>query len=242
MKNKVTVSVAMATYNGEKYLKEQLDSILKNPVDEVIISDDGSTDKTCEIINDYKDKRIKLIAGPKQGVKQNFANAIKHTTGDIIFLSDQDDIWEDNKVEKVLDTFDKNPELVLVTHDAKILTMENNKIADESNMERLKARSGYYENILRNTYTGCCMAIKSDLKKYILPIPNNIEMHDQWIGVIACKYGKDVMIKSKLITYRRHASNVSALEHYPMSKMLKNRINLIKELNARARKIKRELK
>lgn len=242
MKNQAKVSVAMATYNGEKFLKEQLDSILKNPVDEVVISDDDSTDKTRDIIKSYKDKRIKLISGPKQGVKQNFANAIKHASGDIIFLSDQDDIWENDKVEKVLAVFDSDPELMLVTHDAKILTMENNKIADTSNMERLKARSGYYENILRNTYTGCCMAIKSDLKKYILPIPNNIEMHDQWIGVIACKYGKDTMIKNKLITYRRHGNNVSDFKHYPIPKMLKNRVNLIKELNARARKIKRESK
>lgn len=240
--NKVTVSVAMATYNGEQYIKEQLDSILKNPVDEVVISDDGSTDKTRDIIKSYKDKRIKLLDGPKQGVKQNFANAIENTNGDIIFLSDQDDIWASNKVEKVLTAFEHDPELVLATHDAKILNMESGKNADESNMERLKARSGYFKNILRNTYTGCCMAIKSDLKKYILPIPNDIEMHDQWIGVLACKYGKDAIIKDKLINYRRHANNVSALEHYPFSKMLKNRIRLIKQLNARARKIKKESK
>lgn len=239
---KQKVSVAMATYNGERFIKEQLDSILKNPVDEVIISDDGSTDNTRKIIKGFKDKRIKLIDGPKQGIKQNFANAIQKTTGDVIFLSDQDDVWTLNKVDKVLSTFERDPALILVTHNAEIFDMKAGKIINQSNMTRLKARKGYYKNILRNTYTGCCMAIRSNLKRYILPIPNNIEMHDQWIGLLACKYGKDKMIRDKLITYRRHEHNASKFNHYSIGQMLINRINLMKELNARIRKIKKESK
>ena len=101
----IRVSVAMATYNGEKYIKEQIDSILNNleKSDELIISDDGSKDGTIKIIQEYqkKDSRIKLYDGPKNGVKQNFANAIKNCSGEYIFLADQDDIWNDKKVEKV---------------------------------------------------------------------------------------------------------------------------------------------
>ena len=103
----IRVSVAMATYNGEKYIQEQIRTILQNLTDndELVISDDGSKDQTRKMIEAFQDKRIKFIQGPKKGIKQNFANAIKHTSGDIIFLADQDDIWMKNKVETVLKYF-----------------------------------------------------------------------------------------------------------------------------------------
>ena len=87
---KEKVSVAMATYNGEKYIKEQIETILNNldDKDELVISDDGSSDMTIEIINKINDKRIKLLEGPRKGLKKNFENAIKNTTGDVIFLSE----------------------------------------------------------------------------------------------------------------------------------------------------------
>ena len=96
------ISVCMATYNGEKYIREQMDSILQQlgEGDELIISDDLSSDKTVEIIKSYKDKRIKLyIHGDNHGFVRNFENALVHADGDIIFLSDQDDIWMPDKVK-----------------------------------------------------------------------------------------------------------------------------------------------
>jgi len=96
------ISVCMATYNGERYLKEQLDSILKQLsfTDEIIISDDGSQDRTIEIIESFGDSRIKLFHSTQQNLIYNFENALSKASGDIIFLSDQDDIWYENKVEK----------------------------------------------------------------------------------------------------------------------------------------------
>lgn len=230
MKRNYSISVAMATYNGEKYIKEQLDSILKQleENDEVIISDDDSKDNTRKIIEEYKDNRIKLIDGPKNGVKQNFANAIKNCNGKYIFLSDQDDIWIDDKVQKVLNTFEKE-KCTCVVHDCIAFDSDTNEVVLDSFYKFRNSKSGIFKNIWKNSYIGCCMAFDSSLKEIILPIPNNIEMHDQWIGILAEKKGKSIFIKDKLIRYRRHSNNVSEMKHHSIGKMIKNRINFIKK-------------
>lgn len=227
---KIINSVAMATYNGEKYIKEQIESILKNmnEFDELVISDDGSTDDTIKIIETFqkKDKRIKLVYGPKKGVKQNFANAIKNTAGKYIYLSDQDDVWCDNKIEKVMETFNK-VKCLIVVHNADIVDGNLNS-KNQTFFEFRNSGSGRLKNLYKNTYIGCCMAFDSSLKDKILPIPNNIEMHDQWIGMIGEKYGKSMFIDECLIKYRRHDNNVSGMKHLPLNKMIKNRINFIR--------------
>ena len=225
------ISVAMATYNGEKYIKEQLDSILRqlSSNDEIIISDDGSTDNTVKIINSYKDKRIKLINGPKLGVKKNFENAIKNCNGKYIFLSDQDDIWLDNKVSIILEEFKKNNCTILL-HDAIVFDSDTNEIIYDSFYKFRNSKKGIINNIIKNSYIGCCMVFDSSLKDKILPIPNNIEMHDQWIGILGEKYGTSLFIDEKLIKYRRHDNNVSKLKHNSLFKMIKMRLIFIKEL------------
>lgn len=230
MQNNIRCSVAMATYNGEKYIKWQLVSIINqlSDIDELIISDDGSTDNTLSIIREFQknDKRIKLFEGPKMGVKQNFANAIDKCKGEYIFLSDQDDIWAPNKLEKVLEIF-KNQHTSLVIHDCFVVN-DNMDIISYSFFKSRNSKSGILKNIIKNSYIGCCMAFKSDLKKYILPIPNKIEMHDQWIGILAENFGEgSSFINDKLIKYRRHESNVSQMKHYPLNRMIKNRIVLM---------------
>ena len=183
-----SISVAIATYNGEKYIEEQLKSILSqlNIDDEIIISDDGSTDNTINIINSMNDKRIKLIQGPKKGVKQNFANAISNCSGKYIFLSDQDDIWVNNKVDKVLNIFENN-KYDCITHNCYVVNGDNSEIIIDSFFQHRKSKKGIVSNMWKNKYLGCCMVFRSDMKKNILPIPNNIEMHDQWIGIICEK-------------------------------------------------------
>lgn len=230
MKRDYFISVALASFNGEKYIKEQLESILVqlNENDEVIISDDGSTDNTLSIIKNFNDNRIKIIEGPKMGVKQNFANAINHSNGKYIFLSDQDDIWEPSKVEKVLNTFDKT-DCSCVIHDNIVFESGTNNILYNSFFKLRNSKKGIIRNIIRNSYIGCCMAIREDMKKYILPIPNNIEMHDQWIGIQCEKHGEVVFINDKLIRYRRHSNNVSELKHHSLFKMIKNRIIFLVE-------------
>ena len=233
MENDIKVSVAMATYDGEKYIKEQIDSILSNmrSTDELVISDDGSTDKTIEIISNYNDKRIKIFEGPRNGVKKNFENAIRLCDGDYIFLADQDDIWEKNKIEEVMNVFKNNSKVSLIVHDAIVFESDSKEVLIESFFKFRKSSSGFIKNVIKNSYIGCCMAFSKELKKYILDIPDDIEMHDQWIGIINDIYlEKAYFLKQKLIRYRRHQNNVSELKHYPFYKMLVNRIKFLKEI------------
>ena len=156
MKRNYKISVAMAIYNGEKYIKEQIESILPQLecYDEVIVSDDGSTDQTLAIIEQFHDPRIKVIQGPKKGVKQNFSHAIFHCYGKYIFLADQDDIWEKNKVNRVLQEFNKS-QAVVVVHDCMIVDHEMN-IVNESFYSLRASRTGFLKNILKNSIClGC---------------------------------------------------------------------------------------
>lgn len=224
------ISVAMATYNGEKYIKEQIETILKNlkDDDELVISDDGSSDMTVEIIKSFNDKRIKLIDGPKNGLKKNFENAIKNTMGDYIFLSDQDDIWMEDKVEKVIECFNSN-NYILIQHDA-IVVDENDNVIFDSFAEHRKVKTGIIKNLIKNSYHGCCIAFRKELKDRILPIPNNVYLHDQWIGMIAELEGKTYFLNEILMKYRRHSENNSSFKHLPVIKMFINRVNYTKEL------------
>lgn len=224
------ISVCMTTFNGERYVQRQIQSILSQlPSDaELIISDDGSADHTVSIIRSFYDPRIRLIHGPGKGVVANFEHVITAAQGDIIFLSDQDDVWHNDKVQRVLSCFsDLNCKLVL--HDAVVTDAEGNTIFPSFFSYR-KIAHGTVRNILKNSYTGCCMAFRASLKKQILPFPPGIEMHDWWIGLIAEQTHSSVFLNEPLIDYCRHGSNTTTLHHYPFSRMLHNRLVFIKAL------------
>ena len=235
--NRPVISVAMATYNGETYLEEQINSIMSclSDTDEVIISDDGSTDNTIELIKSLmaNDSRIHLITGPGKGIKQNFSNAIQNCSGDIIFLSDQDDIWEENKVSLVLKEFE-DPHCMAVNHNADITDAEGVSTGKTLFSFR-NSKPGILRNIWKNAYVGCCMAFRKELVKDIIPIPEDIEMHDQWIGILAELKGKSVFLDQCLIKYRRHGGNASEFHHHPIPVMISRRIHLIAQLLRRKR-------
>lgn len=210
------VSVAMATYNGEKYLKQQIDSILSQlrDGDELIISDDHSKDETVSIIEDYqkKDPRVKLYYNEEKGVTSNFENAIKRTKNDIIFLSDQDDIWKPEKVKTVLSYYEKNPHIQMIMSDITVVDNELHPTI-ESFYQFRGSRAGVLKNIIKNSYIGCAMSFRNELKPKILPIPRNVPMHDMWIGLVADMYHAALLIPEKLIYYRRHDATVTTVEN-----------------------------
>ncbi len=233
MNDRIRCSVVMATYNGELYVSEQIESVLKNMKenDELIISDDGSSDNTKTIVRSYMscNKNIKLIEGPKGGVTRNFENALKHVQGEVIFLCDQDDIWATNKIETVLSAM--QGDITLVMHDAVVIQGE--KVIYPSFMQHRGSKLGLVNNLIKNSYIGCCMAFKRELLDYILPFPEKICMHDQWIGLISERYGRSKCLSDKLIQYRRHENNASTMTGYSILRKLKNRSNMVVALMKR---------
>lgn len=207
------ISVCMATYNGEKYIREQIESILPQlgENDELIISDDNSTDNTIKIIEDLNDSRIKIHFNKgEKGYVPNFENAIKNSSGDIIFFSDQDDKWLPNKVTKFLERLKDND---LVVSDA-IVINEYGEVIEKSLFKVVNTKKGLWNNWIKNRYYGCCMAIRREVLKRVLPFPKRYSIcsHDRWIPLVCEFYYKVDLIYEPLIIYRRHGKNVSCFK------------------------------
>lgn len=203
------ISVCMATYNGGKYIKEQIDSILfqLGEDDELIVSDDCSTDTTLIILNSYNDRRIKIFNNTNnKGVVGNFENALMQAKGDYIFLSDQDDVWLEGKVEACLDALKKSD---LVVTDC-IVTDDKLNVIESSFFKSRSSRAGFWKNLIRNSYLGACVAFKKELLKIVLPIPINLPVyHDGWIASLADITGRVTFVEFKGIYFRRHENNTS---------------------------------
>ena len=205
------ISVALAAYKGEQYIAEQLDSILGQlgENDEIIISDDYPQGKTREIVMNYqsRDKRIRYVGGEGEGVVKNFENALNACTGDIIFLSDQDDVWMPDKVECVMNEFRNGANLVL--HDAAV-TDAALTVTEPSFFAAHGSDASFAHNLLRNSFVGCCMAFDRQTMLCSLPFPEGLAMHDWWIALAALKKKLNVVLLQKpLIKWRRHSGTVT---------------------------------
>ena len=202
------ISVCMTTYNGEKYIKEQLDSILiqLSKKDEVIIGDDGSTDSTLDIIKSYNDDRIKVYQNSFKNLISNFEFTLNKANGEYIFLSDQDDVWLPNKVKNSLvDLLDYD----VVISNCKVVN-KNLEIMHESFFEINNSKKGLLSNLIKNSYLGCCFTFRSTLLKKALPFPTKIPMHDIWLGFVSELFFKVKFNNEPMILYRRHGENESA--------------------------------
>ena len=202
------VSVALAAYNGGRYIAEQLESILPqlSEDDEIIVSDDNPGGDTKDAVAALGDSRIVYIEGEGKGVVKNFENALNHASGDVIFLCDQDDVWLPGKVQTVLDAIGSGSDLVL--HDARV-TDENLQEISPSYFALHGTNSSYARNIVKNTFVGCCMAFTKEVLNECLPFPD-VPMHDWWIALCAMKRGRRVnLIDTPLILWRRHGDNVT---------------------------------
>lgn len=204
------ISVCMTTYNGEKYISEQILSILQQlgENDEIVISDDSSSDQTIEIIENFKDNRIILLKENNyRSPIFNLENALKHAKGDFIFLADQDDIWLPNKICETLKHINENN---VVMTDALLVDEYLNVLSPTLDTWRIY-KPGFIRNLYRYRYLGCCMAFHKKKLKQILPFPKNIQAHDVWIGLLAELYGGLKYLPIQLIKYRRHGNNYSGV-------------------------------
>lgn len=207
------ISVCVATHNGERYIKKQLESILCQigQEDEVVVSDDGSTDKTLAVIDGFKDSRIKVrlfsqpssSSHPHEYVCRNFENALKHAQGDYIFLSDQDDEWLPNKVEMCLKDLENHD---LVLHDFMHID-ENENITLQLHYNGTFRPHNYF--LRAGKHYGCAMAFRRKVLDYALPFPKHLLLHDYWIGILSETLGSFYFEKDPLIRYRFHQQNTS---------------------------------
>ncbi len=222
----------MATRNGEKYISQQLDSILSQlkPTDELIITDDCSGDGTVSIIRSFDDDRIRLTTNARPaGIAQTFQSSLMRCRGDYIFLADQDDVWLPQKVNVMLRHLSDHD---LVISDCKVV--DHQLVPKSRSFQALNnSGKGLIKNILRNSYMGCCMAFNRGLLKRALPIPTDIPLHDFWIGLIGELYFKVKFIPDILIYHRRHLTNAStngSLSRASLSTKVLTRYRLIRNL------------
>ena len=213
------ISVCMAAYNGETYIKEQLSSILNQLTneDEVIISDDGSTDSTINIIKSFNDERVKILHNKqtKEGkskhqiVTANFENSLKNAKGDYIFLADQDDVWRNDKVKVCLK--------YLINYDILLTNSEiidyNGKSLNENLFKKNPLQSNFFSNLYKMPFYGCCLCFKKSVLDLALPFPKKLLLHDNWIAFVALSRNKNKIkyIDQPLVYYRRHLQNVSGV-------------------------------
>ncbi len=227
------ISVCMATYNGELFIKEQIDSILEQlgANDELIISDDGSKDGTIDIINAIGDSRIRVLHGNFRNVIKNFENALSAASGEYIFLADQDDVWVEGKVARTLELLQ---EADLVVSDSYIVN-ERLEVLYNSFFDLYSSGKGLLKNISKSTYFGSCMAFRQRLLKRSLPFPDTREIgHDLWIGLVGEMTGKVLFVKEPLIRYRRHSAAFTSAglskSNRSLFIKLKGRVIMIREI------------
>ena len=207
--NKDLVSIAMATYNGEKYLKEQLDSLINQSYKsiEIVIVDDCSKDNTIGLIKQYQEKFnfIRLFINEKNsGVTSTFEKAITESKGKYIAISDQDDIWELDKIEILLNEID---DFDAVYSNSLLVDSQGNSLGKSfttiMNMKTYKIGTPF---LLSNSVPGHTILMKKDFVEKILPIPKNI-LFDLWIGFCAAGNNGIKFIDKTLVKYRQHDSN-----------------------------------
>lgn len=255
------IEILMATYNGEKYIGEQINSIINQTYTNwnLLIRDDGSKDKTLNIIKKYEkmDNRIILIRDNKDnlGFVKNFEELLKKSRTEFVMFSDQDDYWLENKIEKyveVIEKLDKKKlEKPLLIHSNSYICDKNLKILEEKFIDsniagEKKSKSIFFYYIVQ----GATVLINRNLIKKVIPFSNNVKLHDRYFHLISEFLGNRIFINESLMKYRQHGNNeIGVSKGSIIKKILKKRYfeesdrNLILEIKQKNEKeIKKDLK
>lgn len=219
-----TVSVAMGTHNGGRFVAEQLRSILDQvpPPDELVVSDDASSDDTVAIVREVfgahapAGTRLVVLENPKAlGVVGNFEQALSAATGDLVALSDQDDVWRPGRLAAAVEQFEADPSLLLLHADARLvdaggaptgMTLLRSLDATGWELNRLEHGRGLEVLIRRNLVTGATTMVRRTLVDRARPFPSSW-VHDEWLAIIAAASGGVRLLPEPLIDYRQHGAN-----------------------------------
>ena len=244
MQNKqsvIKVSIAMATYNGGIYLEEQLSSFSQQTrmPNELIICDDGSTDNTVSIALSFAKQapfEVKVFENTiNLGYAQNFAKAMLLCSGDVILLSDQDDVWVEDKVSTLLRLMNGNPACQVIMNDA--LITDANLVSSGHSKRQQIFSAGLDDS---NFVMGCCMGIKRRFVELALPVPCEYDAHDLWIAHLSDAIGVRLVLSEKLQFYRQHNKNES--DFYVNSTNKMSRVSyLLHRLKARFKQPRRAM-
>lgn len=203
----------MATYNGEKYIQEQLDSfcVQTRLPDELIVSDDGSSDATIHILRSFQDNALFAVQihenSENQGYTRNFERALSKCSGELVFLSDQDDVWFPEKIEKCIDVLGRHPETQLLIHDLSYCTEDLTEIG-QTKIERMEKVFDLDHDFI----TGMATVVRGSFLALCLPIPDDTSItHDSWLHSCASIIGRKRIVSEVMALYRRHASNATSM-------------------------------
>lgn len=204
------MQILMSTYNGEKYLQEQIDSLLAQtyPNIEILIRDDGSKDATRKILQEYKEKNscITVYEEENVGVTKSFFKLLMYSDAEYIAFCDQDDIWLDNKIEKAIEKLKIVEEPALYCSN-KVLVDAEGKIIVDNNFRKLEP--GFANAVVESICTGCTAVMNRKLADEIKRhIPENAMIHDWWCYLVASYVGKVIFDENSYIWYRQHGNNV----------------------------------
>jgi glycosyltransferase involved in cell wall biosynthesis len=219
------LSIAMATYNGAQFLEQQLQSFADQslPPDELVVCDDRSVDRTMEIVHQFRERAgfnvVALQNEHQLGVAQNFAKAIELCTGDVIFLSDQDDVWAVDKLERHKDIYREHENVGLVFNNASLVDADLNPLGatsferlglDEHRLRDFAADRAFEVLVRGSRVYGATLSFRSVLWQYVRPIPEGF-YHDDWLPLIVSMVSRIWPIKETLNSYRQHATQVKGL-------------------------------
>lgn len=217
------ISVALCTYNGARFLSKQIDSILGQtvPPAEVVVRDDGSSDDTLRIIESYGDVLTLLPAGERLGVTHNFERAMSACCGQFIALSDQDDIWEPDKLERLRQALEADDRLRLIGSNALAIDETDRPMGFDlfsaialtaAEKAALSSGAGFDALIKRPLFTGATVMFRRNLLDAARPFPTHW-LHDEWLAIIAAATGQVRLLPDQLTRYRQHDSNVAGVKN-----------------------------
>jgi glycosyltransferase involved in cell wall biosynthesis len=227
------VQVLMSTYNGQKYLEEQVDSLLNQdwPGLEIIIRDDGSTDETLSLLKKYASlKNVQIFNGKNLGVVRSFFALLEASSPDAEYIAfcDQDDVWEKDKVSRAIGIIKKYVDTPAMYCSRVTLVDENLKMLGFSQIPRREPAFG--NALVENIATGCTIIINNAARQVILTkLPSAILIHDWWIYLVVSAFGKVIYDEEPRILYRQHSSNMIGERSGLLAKWVKRIVRFLKQ-------------